>query len=347
MSQPTATHFHTLAQIRSQWNLPEDWAKVASETLQAIGRENSTTAVYIMDEMVQSAGSDLAARIAALGKGFGILSVVAADGTQVAGNLVTILNDVIADNAEVGRVFVREGIQALSELAVSSPRAAAQLVTDMTFAARMVPDLLPNIIRAGFESLPALASDDPLPVSTVLVALTKATQSNKSYIPTFVGDGLSTLPALVTKNGQAAAMLVEHLVRGAGRNELLLAAITEIVTARLPELATRDAFAVPRVIKALGGGEGMVCREFMLSAPGCSNNRQVLILFGQTAGDSTVYVGPFPFPFEEFSTRVGQPPQGQSLHPGDHRAVLATAQGALAHYNALPSFGRRLSPSPV
>jgi hypothetical protein len=245
----------------------------------------------------------------------------------------------------------------LAELAARDSLAARRLIVALGKACAEDDALSALFVDRGLDVLPAVARDDA--AAAVLVsALIKAGTGSAERLTLFMDKGLEVLPALASRDGWATCSLCGALL-ACSTGDAQRSAVVDATLAVLPVVAFEDTWAFFQIVDELLGGrdriardlynglaltpanvapDGMLCREFLLSAPEGEDRRRTLVIFGKDAESSIAATGCFKGNLLHFVNEVEWSYQSRSPHRPHYDEVLETAFDALARRDRLPGF---------
>ena len=203
-----------------------------------------------------------------------------------------------------------------------------------------------DFLKSELERLPTVADKSSYTAADLLRTLAEAAQGNAALTTAVITAGLAVLPTVADKSGYAAAHLVWVLAEAAQGNATLTTAVITAGLAVLPAVADKSGYDAADLVEALVGAarigttQGFVCREFMFSAPGGTENRQTIISFGDTPDQTIARTVFFDGTLPQLRSAVEKAHPENSPHRPHYEAVLATAFEALAHRKTLPSFAQ-------
>ncbi len=269
--------------------------------------------------------------------GLAILPEVAAKRGSTAGKLVVAMTKAArGDDALTAKVFA-QGLDITSGLDAKN---AAELITELAKAAQGNDTLTAAVVTHGLDITSRLDAKDAVELVTKLA---KAAQGNDTITTNVVTHGLSILPALAAMDEYEASKLVTVLAKAAQGNDTLVTGIATQVLAALPPLVAANSPTPPHLIEALAEtkvidvGNGLVCQEFMISAPD-GEGQQTVICFGNSPDNTMLKRDYFTGPLTKFESEVKSRWTEGSSMVTHHQGVLGTAFAALAHRETLPSF---------
>ena len=246
---------------------------------------------------------------------------------------------------KISQDFLKSELERLPAVADKSGYAAADLLRTLAKAAQGDAALTASVITEGLAVLPTVAAQNGYAASELIRTLAGAAQGDAALTTSVFTAGLAVLPA-VAANGGAAAHLVWVLTEAAQGNATLTTAVITAGLAVLPAVADKSGYDAADLVEALVGAarigttQGFVCREFMFSAPGGTENRQTIISFGDTPDQTIARTVFFDGTLPQLRSAVEKAHPENSPHRPHYEAVLATAFEALAHRKTLPSFAQ-------
>lgn len=246
----------------------------------------------------------------------------------------------------------------LPALAARDSLAARRLIVALGKTCADDDALSALFVDRGLDVLPAVAGDDAA-ASVLVSALIKASEGSPERLTLFMDKGLAVLPALASRDGWATCALCGALLASSAGDARRSAAVVDATLAALPVVAFEDTWAFFQIVDELLAGrdriardlynglaltpagvapDGLLCREFLLSAPLGEDRRRSLVIFGKDAESSIAATGCFKGNLLDFRNEVEWSYQSRSPHRPHYDEVLETAFGALARRDRLPGF---------
>ena len=208
---------------------------------------------------------------------------------------------------------------------------------------------MPNVrfkptFQQQLNPLLILAARDSWAARELIERLAKRAKGNPVRTAAFIDHGLVIAPAVAAQDGWAARVLIEHLANTAKGDPVRTAAVIDQGLVIAPTVAAQDGPAACVLIEHLVAAgnvdvcNGVVCREFMLSAKGGTDTRSTLILFQATPEASLATTGCFKGSVLDLQKAVNKTHPSGTRHRPHYERVLTTIFDALSRRESLPTF---------